>query len=339
MSPSHTLSIMAVAFNEAQHVSRLRAAAGRLRLPPGMTVETILVDGGSSDGTAEAARAAGFDKVIVLPGANIPVCRNRAVREASGDWLAFLDADCEPAEDWVEQARPFLESAPKIMIAWPARPPEPHTWVQAAWLFHWMNKNRRLDDWGGRPVVKTEGFRLATTRNMIFPRVVYDEIGGFNEELATGEDTDFAFRVYMTGIPVLGVPALRAFHHGEPRTLGQFYRQQLWHANRRSYEHIRRISRGRVGGNAPLFSALFLACVILGSAGLATAAVLASVWPLAALLPLAGLTAGPALLISARGGTIRHFPALCLIYLAYGWARMLDLLGLARTKTSWKKAA
>lgn len=327
---------MAVALNEARHVGKLQASINRLARPAGFEIETILVDGGSKDGTVEAARTAGFTKIIELPGANIPVCRNAAIREASGSWLAFVDADCELAEDWLEQARPLLESAPKMIVAWPARPPEPMTWVQSAWLFHWLNKNQKFDEVCGRTVVKEQGFRLATTRNMIFHRAVADALRGFNEELATGEDTDFAFRAYMAGIPVLGLPALRAFHHGEPDTLAKFYRQQIWHANRRSYEHIRKLSGGKIGGNAPKFAALFLATFTLALAGIFAAAFIACGWFLLATLPLLALNAGPAALLSLRGKSFRHFFALCVIYFAYGFARMLDLLGLAQTKASWK---
>ncbi len=92
------------------------------------------------------------------------------------------------------------------MLGWPARPPEPHTWVQAAWLFHWSQKNPHREQRLGRDVVTREGFRLVTTRNLILHRAVADQLGGFNEELTTGEDTDFAFRADQAGIPVLGCP-------------------------------------------------------------------------------------------------------------------------------------
>ena len=90
MGSSQKLTIMAVALNEARHVGTLQASVNRLQRPAGCEIETVLVDGGSKDGTAEAALAAGFTKVIVLPGANIPVCRNRAMQESSGDWLAWV---------------------------------------------------------------------------------------------------------------------------------------------------------------------------------------------------------------------------------------------------------
>lgn len=336
---THRLSIIAVAFNEAKHIARLQAAVNQLQRPAGLEIETILIDGGSRDGTVEAARAAGFSKTVILPGASIPVCRNAGLREASGDWIAFLDGDCEPAADWLEQAAHFLEREPRALLGWPARPPEPHTWVQAAWLFHWNQKNPYREERHGREVVAREGFRLATTRNMILHRTVADQLGGFNEELTTGEDTDFAFRADQAGIPVLGVPGLRVAHYGEPATLGQWFKQQLWHANRKSYRHIKQLSGGKVGGNAPRFTALYLGTLLLGLLGLISALITDHYSLITLFLPFLGLIAGPALLLCLRGKTLRPFPALCVLYAAYGLARSIDLLGLHRAKPSWKVAA
>lgn len=330
------LSIIAVTFNEARHIALLQQAVNDLQRPAGCEVETILVDGGSRDGTADAARAAGFSKVIVLPDASIPACRNRGLREATGNWIAFVDGDCVPAPDWLEEAALFLAREPHVLLGWPARPPEPHTWVQAAWLFHWEQKNPIREDRHGRQVVAREGFRLATTRNMLMQRSVADRLGGFNEELTTGEDTDFAFRAHQAGIPVLGVPGLRVAHHGEPATLRQWFRQQLWHANRRSYRHIVRLSGGRVGGNAPLFTALYLGTFLVGFVGIAAAVFCGCWWPIVLFAPWLAVVTGPALLLCRRGRGWKYFPALCVLYAAYGFARSIDFIGLHPRKPNWK---
>jgi GT2 family glycosyltransferase len=330
------LTIIVVTFNEARHVARLQGSIGSLHKPEGISVETVLVDGGSTDGTADSARAAGFTLVIEIPGGSIPVCRNRGLAEAKGDWIAFVDGDCELAADWLEVAAPLLAEGQPLILAWPAAPPEPMTWVQAAWRFHWLQKNRRFEEHLGARVIRQEGFRLATTRNMIMTRSVAESVGGFNEDLVTGEDTDFAYRAYLAGIPVLGLPTLRAVHHGEPATLRQFFRQQLWHSNRESYRHIMRLTGGKIGGNAPLFSALFLATLLLASAGILIALITDRRSPITLSLPLLALIAAPAALLSWRGRTLRHFPALCILYAAYGLARSLDLAGLSRAKATWK---
>jgi GT2 family glycosyltransferase len=165
-----------------------------------------------------------------------------------------------------------------------------------------------------------------------------NRIGPFNEELATGEDTDFAFRAYQAGVPVLGVPAMRVVHHGEPATLAAWYRQQLWHANRRSYEHIRKLSGGRVGGNAPRFTRLYLAATLSLLTGMAGALCFRAPFWMVLCLPWIALIAAPAAILSRRGRTFRHFPGLCVLYGAYGLARTVDLLGLHPQKPSWKSA-
>lgn len=331
-----TLSVISVTFNEAKHVARLLASIRNLRGAGGVAIEAILVDGGSSDGTPDAAKKAGFDKVIVLPGANIPVCRNKGLAEARGEWIAFVDGDCELAPDWLEKARPLLDCGEQVLMGWPAAPPEPMTWVQSAWRFHWLRKNPRFEDFHGARVVLKEGFRLATTRNMVLHREVADRLKGFNEDLSTGEDTDFAYRAYLAGVATIGYPDLHVIHHGEPRTFGQFFRQQLWHANRRSYEHIMTATGGKVGGNAPRFAAAFLACVLLAVAGLAASLITGLGSHLLLISPLLLLIAGPAALMSWRGRTLRHFLPLCAIYAAYGAARAWDLAGFSRAKPSWK---
>lgn len=327
-------TIIVVAFNEAGALPRVKAAFDALRRPEGMELETLLVDGGSRDGTPHLARSLGFDRVIELPGANIPVCRNAGVREAGGDWIAFVDGDCLLDPDWLIHAGHLLSRHPAMILGWPAAPPSPGTWVQQAWFAHWMHKNPATETEAGEPVVKRDGFRMITTRNMIFHRGVAERIGGFDEALSTGEDTDFVFRATMAGIPTWGLPALKSVHLGEPETLRKFYRQQLWHANRRAYKAIAEKSGMKTGGNAPLFTLLFLVTGLLALCFLAL-----SIWrPLF----LIGLLPFPALLLALAGRTSLRArrPGLLLplavLYAAYGLARSIDLLGLSPHKPSWK---
>ena len=331
------ISIVVVALNEGRHIPRLMTSIQRLRKPRAVTVEAILVDGGSSDDTRGRARAAGFTSILELPGASIPVCRNRGAAESDGPWLAYVDADCEVAEDWLEQALPLLQEHRDIVLGWPAEPPEPATWVQSAWKAHWACKNPRTELLNGRTVVRHEGFRLVTTRNMILSRSVFEKIGGFDEELNTGEDTDFVFRAYLQGIPVLGVPALHVAHYGEPATLQAFFRQQLWHANRASYQKIVQKTGGRIGGNAPAFTAAFAASLVMFVTGLFVTALGKCGWPL--LLPLFAVILLPALLIARRSRRWTLGLPLAVLYAAYGLARTIDLAGLSRVKKSWKKSA
>ena len=333
-----TLSIIVVAFNEGPHIARLKRSFDALRLPDDVQVETILVDGGSKDDTVAVAQEAGFTRVEILPGASIPVCRNKGNACATGQWIAHIDADCELHEDWFQAALPFLEAPEPVVMGWPVSPPQPGTWVERSWHTHWTHKNLALESYAGRQVVVKEAFRLLTTRNLIMNREIAEAVEGFDEELPTGEDTDFVFRAYQKGLAVIAVPELQVVHHGEPKTLAAFYKQQLWHANRSSYTKIMRESKGQTGGNAPKFTVLFLATSLIFIAALIALVVTCNPWTLIGLLPFPGLIALPAAMIALKAKKPFRFFPLCALYAAYGLARTLDLVGLFRKKTSWKSA-
>jgi len=331
----HVLSVMLVALNEAHHLEAIRIALDQVAVPAGWRMERILVDGGSTDGTASLAQTSGFDRVLVLPGASIPVCRNAALKVATGDALAFLDADCIPCAEWLAVASPFLEDARPTLVGYPVMPPGSGNWIQSAWWAHWRHKNRHDAD-GNASAVETDAFRLVTTRNMLFNRPLLEVAKAFDESLVTGEDTDFAFRASQKGARILAVRALRVVHLGEPATLAQFFRQQLWHANRKAYATILRSSGGKSGANAIYFSLAFLLALALALAGLLAAALFRSLLPLLGLLPLAAVTLAPALWIAARAKRARLVPQLAVLYFLYGLARAIDLVGLAPGKPSWK---
>lgn len=324
---------MVVALNEARHLPGLKAALDKLHLPEGWSLETILVDGGSTDDTVAVARAAGFDECLVVPGATIPVCRNRALACARGPALAFLDGDCMPERDWLEQAAPWLLKPAPVLLGYPVQPPAAGNWIQRAWHAHWRHKNPAAQN--GPAPVTLDAFRLITTRNMLFNRALLDVVPAFDESLTTGEDTDFAFRATQAGAEVVALPALRVTHLGEPATLAQYYRQQLWHANRRAYGTVLRSSGGRSGANAIYFSIAFLAALLLAGLG-GLLALLRSPWYLLLLAPLAAVTAGPALVIADRANSPVLFLRLSILYFLYGLARAIDLVGLSPRKKSWK---
>ena len=84
------VSIIIPAFNEERWLpATLRGLRG---LEAAASREIIVVDNGSTDRTRDLAREAGAT-VLVVPGVSVGALRNAGVRLATGDVLAFLDAD------------------------------------------------------------------------------------------------------------------------------------------------------------------------------------------------------------------------------------------------------
>ena len=78
-------------------------------------LEVLVVDDASTDGTAQAARAAGARVLRTEARRNAGGARNIGIEAASGDILAFLDADVTAPPDWLARVRVDLEGDPGIV--------------------------------------------------------------------------------------------------------------------------------------------------------------------------------------------------------------------------------
>ncbi len=108
MSPR--FSVVIPAFNAAATLAR---AIESVRAQNWPAHEILVVDDGSTDATAEVA--AGFDGVRLIRQRNrgVSVARNAGAAAATGDWLAFLDADDWYAPDRIRlHAEWIAEGAP-----------------------------------------------------------------------------------------------------------------------------------------------------------------------------------------------------------------------------------
>ena len=99
------ISVLIPLYNKASEVERtVRSVLAQSSLPR----EIIIVDDGSTDRSLEVVRAieSPLIKIITQPNAGVSAARNRAIREAQGEWVALLDADDRWHADYLaEQER------------------------------------------------------------------------------------------------------------------------------------------------------------------------------------------------------------------------------------------
>src|ERR1700759_4661578 len=101
------VSAVIPAYNRRNYLSRAINSVLAQTVP---VDEIVVVDDGSSDGSADLVESLCGDRVRVIRQTNTGVAgaRHRGVREARGEWIAFLDSD----DEWMpERTGEFLSSA------------------------------------------------------------------------------------------------------------------------------------------------------------------------------------------------------------------------------------
>lgn len=147
-----------------------------------------------------------FPDVIVVDyegNRGVSYARNQGVRRAKGTFVAFLDTD----DHWSPQK---LEIQVSLMLASEA-------------LFSttgfWDVRHRATTRWGSRDLsgrldlLMRRGIPFNTS-GVIVERKLFEEAGGFREDLITGEDFSWYFRLSMEGIQAcfVGAPIVYVHH-------------------------------------------------------------------------------------------------------------------------------
>jgi glycosyltransferase involved in cell wall biosynthesis len=158
-------------------------------VPPHQTaIEVLVVDDGSTDRSAAIAAArAPLIRVIHQEHAGLPRARNRALREARGALLAFLDSDDKWSPDKLALQISLLDRRPDITIAlghtrrtWPSSGP------------------------GAMPGEFTPGeaeLALSLGASLV-RREAFDRVGRFDESYTHSDDWDWFMRAREMGVPI-----------------------------------------------------------------------------------------------------------------------------------------
>jgi glycosyltransferase involved in cell wall biosynthesis len=216
------VSIIISTWNQCSALMRTLQSLDSVSVPPGLFVEVVVVDNGSTDETpSELARA------------NLKRCGLRCVREsrrgkahalntglnvARGEIIALTDDDVRPAPTWLKGiADPIIDEhfdaiAGEVLIA-------PHL------LRNWMTDTHRawLASTHYLDPVEPEA---ALGANMAFSREVLRKVRGFDPELGPGrlgfwEDTLFSLQLRHAGYRLGMARQASVEHHFDPSRLSR----------------------------------------------------------------------------------------------------------------------
>jgi len=156
----------------------------------------VVVDNGSTTSAVKAVAVRHGAEYVVELALGSYAARNAGVAHATGDVVAFTDADCRPAPDWLEAAVRVLLSADapdviagrvRVTARDAGRPSPAEAWE----LVHGFRQESyvRRAGWGA-------------TANLVVPRPVLSEVGPFDARLLSGGDADWGVRASAMGLTI-----------------------------------------------------------------------------------------------------------------------------------------
>jgi GT2 family glycosyltransferase len=204
----------------------LRACLRSLMTQENVTFETIVVDNGSSDGSAELAESE-FGARVIRNRENRGFCaaNNQGIAAARGEFIALLNNDAEAEPGWLAELERACASRADVGMA-------------ASKVLVWEDP-RRIDKVGhlifpdgqnrGRGSGALDQGQFDREEEVLWPdgcaamyrKRMLDEIGGFDEDFfAYGDDAELGLRARIAGWTCLYAPRAVVRHH-RGATLGK----------------------------------------------------------------------------------------------------------------------
>lgn len=217
------VSVVMPVRDEAQWIERAIRSVLLQELPDG-TLEVLVVDGGSRDGTADllAKLAASDPRIRVLenPQGDTPGSLNIAIAAARGEFVARVDG-----HGWLETG--YLRAGLKAM--------NEGSWEAVGGVVRFVGEG-----FAGKAIsvamtsrlgAGTAAFRTATVETAadgimwgIWRRELFDRIGAFDTNLLRNQDDELCHRIRLAGGHILVTPAMR-FNHVSRDSFGALWRQ------------------------------------------------------------------------------------------------------------------
>jgi len=204
--------------------------------------EIILVDNNSSDGTIQKVnKSYPKTKCIELKfNAGVPGGRNIGIKNASGEYLAFIDNDAEVKPDFLGAINLTFKNEPRAgilafrILNYYTKEIDATTWVWDKSLF----ENEEF-----KPVHKFVGAGFALRRELIY------QVGVFWDELFfMHEEKDFCLRLQRTSYLVFYTPQIEVYHKVSPEKRYELKERSFYYGIRNEFWISIR--------NVPLYDAL-----------------------------------------------------------------------------------
>ncbi len=179
------ISVIIPTFNRAKFLERTINSILKQTIKPN---EIIIVDDGSTDDTKQICNNLNV-KYIYQNNKGVSSARNRGIKEASNDWIAFCDSDDIWHNEKLEKQINFHKQNLDILIS--------HT--DEIWKFNdkIIKKKRHQAKPSGYCFEDNLSSCKIGASTLLLHKIILDEVGLFDEDLIACEDYDLWLRILL----------------------------------------------------------------------------------------------------------------------------------------------
>ena len=179
------ISVIIPTFNRKKTLGRAIQSVSNQSLSP---FEILIIDDGSNDGTKEWVKESPQDiKYIYQNNQGVSSARNKGIKYAYGDWIAFLDSDDEWLPNKLYEQVKAIGSNPEIKFF--------HTneiWIRNGLRVNQMKKHKK---YGGYIFEKCLDMCKVSPSSVLIKKEIFDDVGAFDNSLRVCEDYDLWLRI------------------------------------------------------------------------------------------------------------------------------------------------
>jgi len=190
-STNRAVSVIIPVYNGAAFLGEAIESVLRQTLP---VQEILVIDDGSTDGSAEIARRYAGIRVLSFENAGLSTARNRGIAEATSHWIALLDCDDVWVDDKIERQMAKLAEHPTADVCVSG-----YQLLQDGVLGKVMRAPENFGE-----LLERGTFSMPSC--FVLRRSALLAVGGFDARVTSAEDWDCWLRLKRTGSTFVSCP-------------------------------------------------------------------------------------------------------------------------------------
>ena len=202
--PGPRLAVVIPHYNDTARLARCLAALDpQVAREIGDGIEVVVADNASTEDLGPVLSRFAWARLVIQTEKGAGPARNAGAAATAAPWIAFLDADCRPAPDWIAQVRRIADGDAQAVTGGRIdvfdETPPPRSGAEA------FETVFAFDQAG---YIRDKGFSV--TANLVTARAVFDRTGPFRVGLS--EDLEWCRRATAEGARLVYDPDLVVSH-------------------------------------------------------------------------------------------------------------------------------